>query len=53
MKKPLLCLACLVALGQTLAGPDPLAESLKQLEVFDDLELDQPLAEPLVKSRFS
>ena len=49
MKKPLLSLACLVALGQALAGPHPPAESLKQLEVFDDLELDQLLAEPLVK----
>ena len=49
MKKPLLSLACLVALGQALAGPHPPAESLKQLEVFDDLELEQILAEPLVK----
>ena len=35
-----------------LAGPHPPAESLKQLEVFDDLELDQLLAEPLVTAGF-
>ena len=49
MKKPLLSVACLVALGQALAGPFTPSESLGKFEVFDDLEIDQLLAEPLVK----
>ncbi|MDD9866374.1 MAG: HEAT repeat domain-containing protein [Verrucomicrobiales bacterium] len=49
MKKPLLSVACLVALGQALAGPFTPSESLGKFEIFDDLEIDQLLAEPLVK----
>ena len=41
--------ACSLALGQGLAGPLSPAESLEQFTVFDDLEIDQLLAEPLVK----
>ena len=37
------------ALGQAQAGPVSPLESLEQFEVFDDLEIDQLLVEPLVK----
>ena len=37
------------ALGQAEAGPVSPVESLEQFEVFDDLEIDQLLVEPLVK----
>ena len=37
------------ALGQAQAGPISPVESLEQFEVFDDLEIDQLLVEPLVK----
>ena len=37
------------ALGQAQAGPITPVESLEQFEVFDDLEIDQLLVEPLVK----
>ena len=37
------------ALGQVEAGPVSPVESLEQFEVFDDLEIDQLLVEPLVK----
>ena len=49
MKKPLLFIACFAMLGQALAGPLSPKESLEKFEVFDDLEIDQLLAEPLVK----
>ena len=38
-----------VALGQVQAWPVSPVESLKQFTVFDDLEIDQLLAEPMVK----
>ena len=38
-----------VAHGQVQAGPIAPAESMKHFTVFDDLEIDQLLAEPLVK----
>ena len=44
-----LALVGAVALGQAQGGPISPAESLKQFEVFDDLVIDQLLAEPLVK----
>jgi len=44
-----LALLSAVALGQVQAGPVSPVESLKQFTVFDDLEIDQLLAEPLVK----
>ena len=37
------------ALGPAQAGPISPVESLEQFEVFDDLEIDQLLVEPLVK----
>ncbi|MDP7584890.1 MAG: hypothetical protein QF920_03705, partial [Verrucomicrobiota bacterium] len=37
------------ALGQAQAGPVSPVESLEQFEVFDDLEIDQLLVEPLLK----
>jgi len=49
MRTPLLSFAYLVALGQALAGPFSPSESLGKFEIFDDLEIDQLLAEPLVK----
>ena len=49
MKKPLLFIAFFAMLGQALAGPLSPKESLEKFEVFDDLEIDQLLAEPLVK----
>ena len=44
-----LALLSAVALGQVQAGPVSPVESLKQFTVFGDLEIDQLLAEPLVK----
>ena len=41
--------ACSLALGQAQEGPLSPADSLEQFTVFDDLEIDQLLAEPLVK----
>ena len=38
-----------LAFGQAQGGQLSAAESLKQFEVFDDLVIDQLLAEPLVK----
>ena len=49
MNKIVLQFACLIALGQALAGPLSPAESLGRFTVFDDLEIDQVLAEPLVE----
>ena len=44
-----LALLSVVALGQVQAGPVSAVESLKQFTVFDDLEIEQLLAEPLVR----
>lgn len=44
-----LVLIGLFVLGQAQAGPVSPLESLEQFEVFDDLEIDQLLVEPLVK----
>ena len=44
-----LALVGAVALGQAQGGPISPAESFKKFTVFDDLEIDQLLAEPLVK----
>ncbi len=49
MKKLALLFTCLLALGQAQAGPLSPRESLGKFEVFDDLEIDQVLAEPLVE----
>ncbi len=49
MKKIVLLFVCLIALGQAQAGPLSPVESLRRFAVFDDLEIDQVLAEPLVE----
>ncbi|MBC8242774.1 MAG: c-type cytochrome [Verrucomicrobia bacterium] len=49
MNKIVLQFACLIALGQALAGPLSPAESLGRFTVFDDLKIDPVLAEPLVE----
>ena len=49
MKKIVLLFACLIALGQAQAEPLSPAKSLGKFTIFDDLEIDQVLAEPLVK----
>ncbi len=49
MKILILFGACVVGFFQVLAAPLSPGESLQKFEIFEDLQVDQLLAEPIVK----
>ena len=49
MKKLILLCSCIVGFFQVFAGPLFPEQALKKFEIFEDLQVDQLMAEPLVK----